>query len=303
MSAIEFLKRYRPEELVRCGTGEFELRSHDSFKISESTSLWHWKSRDIGGRSALDYLVHVESVPFLEAVKNLLEQEPPRYTPQPKAMERKPFVLPPAARTSRHVEEYLHSRGISREVIRYCIRKGILYESEPYHNCVFVGLDEHSVPRYAALRSIYDGKETFKQEKAGSDKRYCFCIPPLTQSKRVAVYEAAPDAMAHMTLEGERADKYRLSLGGIYAPVKGASEKPCEKPAALEEFLRQHPEVDELEICTDNDRAGRWAAAHLQNTYKNQLAVSVNLPEINGYDYAELTKRVYVTRQKNTDCR
>lgn len=54
MSAIEFLKRYRPEELVRCGTGEYELRSHDSFKISESTSLWHWKSRDIGGKSALD---------------------------------------------------------------------------------------------------------------------------------------------------------------------------------------------------------------------------------------------------------
>ena len=54
MSAIEFLKRYRPEELVRCGAGEYELRSHDSFKISESTSLWHWKSRDIGGKSALD---------------------------------------------------------------------------------------------------------------------------------------------------------------------------------------------------------------------------------------------------------
>ena len=56
MTAIEFLKRYRPDELVRCGTGEFQLRSHDSFKISESTSLWHWKSRDIGGKSALDYL-------------------------------------------------------------------------------------------------------------------------------------------------------------------------------------------------------------------------------------------------------
>ena len=67
MSAIEFLKRYRPEELVRCGTGEYELRSHDSFKISESTSLWHWKSRDIGGKSALDYLVRVEGVPFTDA--------------------------------------------------------------------------------------------------------------------------------------------------------------------------------------------------------------------------------------------
>ena len=72
MSAIEFLKRYRPEELVRCGTGEYELRSHDSFRISESTSLWHWKSRDIGGKSALDYLVRVEGVPFTDAVRYLL---------------------------------------------------------------------------------------------------------------------------------------------------------------------------------------------------------------------------------------
>ena len=81
MSAIEFLKRYRPEELVRCGTGEYELRSHDSFKISESTSLWHWKSRDIGGKSALDYLVRVEGVPFTDAVRYLLEQDAPAYVP------------------------------------------------------------------------------------------------------------------------------------------------------------------------------------------------------------------------------
>ena len=79
MSAIEFLKRYRAKELVRSGTGEYELRSHDSFKISESTSLWHWKSRDIGGKSALDYLVRVEGVPFTDAVRYLLEQDAPAY--------------------------------------------------------------------------------------------------------------------------------------------------------------------------------------------------------------------------------
>ena len=69
MTAIEFLKRYRPDELVRCGTGEFQLRSHDSFKISESTSLWHWKSRDIGGNRAMGYILQVDGGPFLEAVR------------------------------------------------------------------------------------------------------------------------------------------------------------------------------------------------------------------------------------------
>ena len=250
MTAIEFLKRYRPDELVRCGTGEFQLRSHDSFKISESTSLWHWKSRDIGGKSALDYLIHVESVPFLEAVRYMLEQEAPSYVPQTKATEQKQFVLPAGARGTHHVELYLQSRGISIDVIRYCISKGILYEGTPHHNCVFVGLNNEGMPRYATLRSTTDLPRPFKRDQPGSDKRFCFCIPPIMRSRCVAVYEAAPDAMAHMTLERGQANKYRLSLGGIYAPVEPSVEHPCKKPLALETFLENHPEVTELEILS-----------------------------------------------------
>ena len=63
MTAIEFLQRYRPGELVKAESrGEFQLRAHDSFKINEETSFWHWKSRDIGGKTALDYLIKVEGV-------------------------------------------------------------------------------------------------------------------------------------------------------------------------------------------------------------------------------------------------
>lgn len=39
MSAIEFLKRYRAKELVRCGTGEYELRSHDSVPFPVSWTV------------------------------------------------------------------------------------------------------------------------------------------------------------------------------------------------------------------------------------------------------------------------
>ena len=287
MSAIEFLKRHRPEELVRCGAGEYELRSHDSFKISESTSLWHWKSRDIGGKSALDYLVCVEGVPFTDAVQYLLEQEPPGYMPTPKSTGRKPFVLPPAAREEYRVELYLQSRGVSLDVIRYCISRGILYESLPYHSCVFVGLDPNGVPRYAALRSTCDGPNAFKGEQAGSDKRYSFCIPPAVRSRRAAVYEAAPDALAHMTLEGGRADKYRLSLGGIYVPQDTSTDRPAKPPAALESFLQNHPEVDALEICTDNDRAGRGAAQNIVKHYSKEYTGAVNLPPGDGRDWAD----------------
>lgn len=77
MSAIEFLRRYRPGQLVKAESrGEFQLKEHDSFKINETTSLWHWKSRDVGGKSALDYLIKVEGLKFVEAVQTLCGENP-----------------------------------------------------------------------------------------------------------------------------------------------------------------------------------------------------------------------------------
>ena len=70
ISAIQFLRRYRPGQLEKdAARGELHLKDHDSFKICEATSLWHWKSRDVGGRSALDYLIKVEGLGFVEAVR------------------------------------------------------------------------------------------------------------------------------------------------------------------------------------------------------------------------------------------
>ena len=240
MTAIEFLRRYRAGDLVKSSAhGEFELKSHDSFKINGESSLWHWKSRGIGGKSALDYLLHVEGCSFVEAVRLLCEEQPV-FTPKNHAnVERKRprFEPPEKSPTSTRVESYLRCRGISQAVIDHCLQAGILYESLPYHNCVFVGRDADGVPKYAALRGTYTYGKQFKAESTGSDKRFGFCIEPAQESGTVAVFEAAIDAMAEMTLTGDAADKYRLSLGGIYAPEDG---KPIHPPAALEEFLRRH---------------------------------------------------------------
>ena len=127
--AIDFLLQYRPDDIVpsQC-RGEYQLQSHDSFKISGETSLWHWKSRDIGGKSALDYLIHVEGMRFTEAVLLLLEQTPTevRPTPVPRQMpEPKVFALPEAAPDNRRVYAYLLHRGIDRQIINDCIRAGV----------------------------------------------------------------------------------------------------------------------------------------------------------------------------------
>lgn len=290
--AIDFLRKYRSYELVpsQC-RGEFELRSHDSFKINGENSVWHWKSRDIGGKSALDYLIHVEGVGFLDAVQMLMDEAPvveqPLLANKP---EQREFLLPGAAPDNRRVYAYLLSRGIDRDVIDDCVRAGILYESAVYHNAVFLGTDGSGTPRYAFLRGTYT-KTTrhFRAEVAGSDKRYSFCLPPEGESRRVAVYEAAIEVLAHLSLEQTR-DKYRLSLGGIYAPKEGIAATSFKKPTALTAFLEQHPNVCEIEICTNNDHAGSWAAEHIRREYEGKYRIIMNLPDREGADYGDLAQ-------------
>ena len=304
MTAIEFLRRYRADDLVKSSArGEFELKSHDSFKINGESSLWHWKSRGIGGKSALDYLMHVEGCSFVEAVKMLCDEQPSFIPQRHEEVERQrpPFKLPEKSPTTTRVEAYLRCRGISQAVIDHCLQTGILYESLPYHNCVFVGRDAGGTPRYAALRGTYTYGKQFKGESTGSDKRFGFCIKPTAESGTVAVFEAAIDAMAEMTLAGDAADKYRLSLGGIYAPEEGRDIHP---PAALEKFLAQHPRVDRIEFCLDNDPPGRAAAAALARLYGERYQVAVRLPPIEGFDYADLAQAAleYRTKSKVKNC-
>ena len=304
MTAIEFLRRYRADDLVKSSArGEFELKSHNSFKINGESSLWHWKSRGIGGKSALDYLMHVEGCSFVEAVRLLCEERPCFIPQRHEEVERKrpTFELPEKSPTTTRVEAYLRCRGISQAVIDHCLQTGILYESLPYHNCVFVGWDADGVPRYAALRGTYTYGKQFKAESTGSDKRFGFCIAPTAESSALAVFEAAIDAMAEMTLAGDAADKYRLSLGGIYAPEEGRDIHP---PAALEEFLAQHPQVNRIEFCLDNDPPGRAAAAALARLYGERYQVAVRLPPIEGFDYGDLAQAAleYRTKSKVKNC-
>ena len=211
MRAYEYLQTYQPGRLKKTRTrNEWQLQDHDSFKINEITSKWHWKSRDIGGMSALRFLMQVDGMEYTEAVKALCEQTMvyvPREEPAPR---KKPFSLPLPNDNFYRVRRYLNQRGIRDDVLDYCVQLGILYESTPYHNAVFVGMDEQGKAKYAFLRGIYDSRgKNFRMEQEGSEKQYSFCVPPLGKSCRVAVYEACIDALAHMTLEDGRTDKYR----------------------------------------------------------------------------------------------
>lgn len=300
--AYDYLQSCQPGRLVRSKVrNEWELRDHDSFKINEITSKWHWKSRDIGGVSALRFLMQVDGMSYSDAVGSLRGKDTVYVPPKSVVRKKRPFVLPQPNVNLNRMRQYLNRRGISNFAIDYCVQLGILYESAVYHNAVFVGMDRNAKARYAFLRGIYDSHgHSFKMEQESSEKQYSFCVPPQGISKRVAVYEACIDTLAHMTLEGNQCNKYRLSLGGISAPKEGTewkADRKMKKPDALEHFLKEHPEVTEIEICTDNDFAGRWACEQLKKQYENKYCVICNLPQIEGADYGDLAKQIRKKQQ------
>lgn len=257
---LSYLQAYEPGELKKCGN-EYCTRSHDSLRISNGK--WHWHSQGIGGRTALDYLIKVRGLDFVGAVETLCGYCPPPEPERPKPKPPKPFALPEANRYGTAAVSYLQDRGIDPDIISRCILAGILYESRRYQNCVFVGRDPSGTARFACLRGVYDG---FKLDVESSDKRYSFCLSPSHPCRSVAVAESPIDALSVasiLKMQGmDWQDCHYLSLGGT-------------APRALLQFLHDHPEVTQISLCLDNDKAG------LQGMKKIEEAVRAD-PELSG---------------------
>lgn len=110
---ISYMQRYEPEELIRTGPHDYKTATHSSLCISDN-GLWHWYSRGIGGRGALNYLIQVKGMDFVSAVRHLCELELPAHAPfQPvkknpqHEYERKPFLQPLPDSNAETVVQYL----------------------------------------------------------------------------------------------------------------------------------------------------------------------------------------------------
>lgn len=70
---LTYLQRYEPEELIRVAGDVYSTRTHDSLKISNGKWCW-WSHGQMGGKTALDYLMKVRGMHFPDAVKQVLGQ-------------------------------------------------------------------------------------------------------------------------------------------------------------------------------------------------------------------------------------
>lgn len=280
LDLLTYLQLQQPWELVPIGPNRYQTKTHDSLKIDHGK--WYWWSRSIGGRSALDYLVTVEGWEFRKAVTHILDVEriQPTEIPQKKLQEEKgeiPFCLPMRSNSNRRVQAYLMRRGIDRDIIDYFVSKGLIYESHPYHNVVFVGLNEKGEPAYAALRST--GQRRFAGEAAGSQKAYAFSFSE-GKSATIHVFESAIDLLSYATLQKLRGADWKtegyLSLGGC-AFSRGTL------PPSLSRMLHEKPNIQVIKLHLDNDRAGRTFTQAIIELLKNDYRV-INAPPPSGKD-------------------
>lgn len=273
---LTYLQSTAPQELVALGNGNYCTREHDSLKISNG--LWHWFSRGIGGKSAIDYLIKVEEMDFLSAVKAVLGNDAHiRLSTKQKVATPKIVLLPEKNDTSEVVAKYLRERGISQSVIDYCLKNELLYESKKYHNAVFVGYDSRGVVRYAAIRGT---NSSYKGEASGSDKHFSFQLGE--GSGAVHLFEAAIDALSYATLLKMHGVDWQnrslLSLAGVFK-----TKREDVVPVALERYLFEHPQIHTIYLHLDNDETGRGAAAGIVSGLKGKYEV-VDAPSPEGKD-------------------
>ena len=301
---LSYLQSHEPGNVRRSGPNEYCLAEHDSLKISNGK--WFRHSTQEGGVGALDYLIKIRGVPFVEAVEHLTgnqtalhiirqPQAPTIHKSAPPIRPPKPFTLPEHNKNNDRVIAYLRGRSIGKEVINRCIKSGILYESAN-HRCVFVGKDENGIPKYACERGT---SGDLKRDVAASDKRYCFSLPPKQAQSPIsqtalAIFESPCDLLAHHTIHeiGQTGwDGHRLSLGGVSS--KG-----------LFGFLERNPQIASVQICLDCDRAGQEAACRKVKELLGDARYSgmkiIVAPAPIGKDYADTLQAVRQMNSKET---
>lgn len=254
----EFLAR-RGEKLLPSGRDKRLARDRS---ITIRGNEWFDHETHEGGH-AISLVQKIYNSSYPEAVSTLLGDDLkgcyPAYRRE-KELSRKPFELPPANQNMRRVFAYLmKQRGIDREVLVHFARARTLYEDSQYHNCVFVGTDEQSVPRHAHKRSTNSAGKSFRQNVEGSDPHYPF--HHIGTDGILYVFEAPIDMLSYISMYQQSWQRHN------YVACCGTSSIP------VLSTLSRISNPQEVFLCFDNDTAGHAAAKRMEELIREQFQI------------------------------
>lgn len=240
------------------------LEEHDSININldhkhPGRQRFLWNSQGAKG-SVIDFAMAIKGISQAEAIADLRrvlghqsgeywreKREKRQAAYQPRAAPKELELPERAAGNPARVFAYLNkTRGISSTLIAQQFRDKTLYQ-DSRGNAVFVGYDYDREAKYCTYRGTLSDV-SFRGEARGSQKAIGFSMGLVGEKPtRLMVFEAPIDAMSAATmleLCGRDHKEYAyLALGGTAAN-------------ALEYHLQQHPQLQVIFLCQDNDEAG-----------------------------------------------
>ena len=255
----------------------YRCKQHQSLAVKNDRLSFFRHSRGIGGHGALDYLMKIDNIPFLEAVEIITGTSPKQAQPIPEIEIPKKLILPDKTSIPLRLYDYLcKKRGIDVVIVNALITEDKLFQDRK-GNIVFVGFDEYSTARFACIRGTHNNN--LRHDCFGSDKRYGFNMT-YTRNNQLYIYESPIDAMSQATMENlfkkdETAfmRNNRLSLAGI-------------TDTAMPIYLKQHPFIEELIFCLDNDPPGKDASNIISKKYYDK-GYYIRIEQSLGKDYNE----------------
>lgn len=296
MSTVDVISSCRGYSFHRAGS-EYACDEHSSLRVYRDGRGWSWYSQGLSGTTAIDWLTKAENMNFTDAVSRLLGRSAERISYEQvdrASLPQKPkeIELPPKAQGpySRVIAYLTQTRCIAPEVVSWCIKNNLIYQDDR-GNCVFCGLDNDGNVKYASKRgtltTLKPGQKPYKGDCPGSNKTYGFVMQG-TVKEHIYVFEAPIDALSHATFNNIKSKHLgdaqpqtafmrhtRIALGGV-------------SDNALQRYLVENPDVNEISFCLDNDEAGRTAsetfAKKLGDKYKCNI---YTIPESRGKDYNE----------------
>lgn len=265
---------------------EARIKDMGGMVIDKQRNRWYRFSQNVGG-GPIQFLMEFENMTWKEAVESLLNEEGEleyAHTSSNSNVEheKKPFKLPEKNNTYKHIFAYLvKTRYIHPSIVQEFVDKKLLYENK-HNSCVFVGTDPDGKARYASIRGTYTapGRDAFKGEATGSDKRYGFSR--VGRGKVLFVAEAPIDVLSYLSIYKNHnrqeliKDEHLLALG-------------CTADNALEQYLLDHPEITDIKLGLDNDEAGNEGCKKIYVKYSGQY--NIRRIQMNQKDMNEVLKK------------
>lgn len=246
----------RQGEKVRRAGSEYEWLDGTA-KVSIRGNLWFHQYEREGG-NAIDFVKRFFDKSYTEAMQFLLNGEGGELKTAP-PVEKKAdgiFVMPRRNETSARAYAYLSkSRGIDREVLNEFFRKKLIYESEKYHNAVFVGYNPNGQPLHAHMRGT-GTKSTFKGNVPFGMPEYSFHW--YGSSGRLFLFEAPIDMLSFISMNKEGWKQHS------YAACCGVSDR------VAMQLLKDDPRIKRVSICLDNDEEGRKSGKRIKGNLESK---------------------------------